>query len=145
VAAASAAVVALACEGGAPPSRGAPGARPSGPPPGERAEAPPRRGDRHARAAARSGRPLHEVSGTVVRAEDGRVAIRPRDGPEVTLRIGPRTTVTTPGRGAATPGRAPVAPGDEVRASWRSGGDPPTALSVEVRSGPDRDPWTDRG
>ena len=103
------------------------------------APAPPlARGDRHARAAAASrARPIHEVVGTVVRAERGQVAIRPRRGREITLQLGPYTTVNGPGAA----GQA-LAPGDEVRASFRGGdGDPPTALSVEVQ----RDPWTDHG
>jgi hypothetical protein len=136
LAAAAVCAIVLACEAAAPE----PDRRPPAAASGEKA-APGRRGDRHARAAVRGGdRPLHELTGTVVRAEDGRVVIRPRSGREVTLRIGPRTTLTTPrGDGA----KRALAPGDEVRASWRAGGDPPTALSVEVQAGPPA--WTDQG
>jgi hypothetical protein len=139
-------VVAVACDdrGRSAQSGGAANppvaARPSGGAEGQATA--PRRGDRHARGAAGRARPIHEIVGTIVRSERGQVAIRPKDGREVTLQIGPRTTVTAPG----VPGQAPLTPGEEVRASWRSGeGDPPTALSVDVRSGPPRDPWTDRG
>lgn len=144
----------IACDAGAPAPRageatgGRSDARPPNADPPAGAPAPRRRGDRHARAAARAGaRPLHEVTGTVVRAGGGRVAIRPRGGSDVTvtLRIGPRTTVTAQGGGA--PAKA-LAPGDEVRASWRAGDDPPTALSVEVRGGggpPGEGPFNDRG
>lgn len=134
---------------GAPPSpvpavaggtRGARSARAD-----DRATVPGPRGDRHARAAAGRARPIHEVQGTIVRSERGLLAVRSQDGRETTLRIGPRTAVTVPSSSA--PGRrTPLAPGVEVRASWRSGeGNPPTALSVQVRDAAQQDPWTDRG
>jgi hypothetical protein len=109
-----------------------------------RAPIPGPRGDRHARAAAGRARPIHEIEGTIVRSDGALVAVRSRDGRETRLRIGPRTTVTAP---RSAPGRpARLAPGDEVRASWRSGdGEPPTALSVQVRDAARQDPWTDRG
>lgn len=144
LAAAAVCAAALACEAPAPPP-GAEGpspaadARPSEGAPPAGTPSPGRRGDRHARAAARAGaRSVHQVAGTVIRVEGGRVAIQPPRGREVTLRIGPRTTVTTR-RG----GGQGLAPGDEVRASWRTGGDPPTAVSVEVQ--PADVPFTDRG
>lgn len=138
---------ALACGDSGAPRRGAPsGAGPAAsaaPSPDERASPPsPRRGDRHARAAAGRARPVHEVVGTLVRSEGGRIVIRPDGGREVTLRMGPRTALTAPPGGDA---RTALGAGAEVRASWRSGdGDPPAALSVDVQR-PARDPWTDRG
>jgi hypothetical protein len=99
-------------------------AAPQAPPP----EA--RRGDRHARAAARHAPRLREVSGTIVRADGRRLAIRSGAGPEVTLRVGPGTAVTVRGRLA---GVAALRPGDDVRASYQTAeGAPATALSVEV-------------
>lgn len=142
--------LAAACgEPGPPPARAdgerAPERPQSAPRAGERGAAPPR-GDRHARAAARRARPVREISGSVLRAGDGRIAIRPRAGRELTLRIGPDTRVVAPGRAA---GAQAISPGDEVRASYRSGdADPPTALTVEVRPpevAPPEAPWTDRG
>lgn len=136
-----------------PATATSPRAAPAGPPDegtSERAAPPGRRGDRHARAAARQPRALRQVVGTIVRVEEGRVVIRRRDGGELTLRIGPRTRLAAPGRPT---GRAALAPGDEVRASWRGGGgEPPTALSVKVehpvRGAPPAPPepaGTDRG
>ena len=94
------------------------------------APAPDARGDRHARAAARRPPRLREISGTIVRADGRRLAIRSAAGPEITLRVGPTTAVTVHGRRAVP---AALRPGDGVRASYRSAeGGPSTALSVEV-------------
>jgi hypothetical protein len=143
--------LAAACDERAPPpaSPGPPAAQspPSSAPRAGDRTAPLRRGDRHARAAAQQARRVRAVVGTVVRAGEDQVAIRPRDGPELTLRIGPSTVLPAP-----APGRARLAPGDEIRAAWRTGGeDPPTAISVERRDAgrgepaEPPDPWTDRG
>ncbi len=89
-----------------------------------------RRGDRHARAAARHAPRLREVSGSIVRADGRRVTLRTGGGPELTLRIGPDTRVTIRGRRSSP--RA-LRAGDDVRASYRSlEGGPATALSVDV-------------
>jgi hypothetical protein len=100
--------------------------------PGERAEV--RRGDRHARAAARRSPRLREVTGTIVRADGRRLGIRTGAGAQLTLRVAPETRVTVAGRAA---GAAVLRPGDDVRASYRAAeGGPATALSVEVGASP---------
>jgi hypothetical protein len=127
-----AAIAALGCERAPAPRspRGGPAAAAEAAPPAQ----PERRGDRHARAAAREAPRLREISGTVVRADGRRLAIRSGAGAELTLRVGPGTAVTVGGRRAPP---AALRPGDDVRASYRTTeGGPATALSVEVTPRP---------
>ena len=100
-----------------------------------RVRPPDRRGDRHARAAAQRT-PLREVAGTVVRADDRQVVVRPRgaSGGELALRVAPRTTVTVGGRAARA---AELRPGADVRAAYRTvEGGRATAISIEAAGPP---------
>jgi hypothetical protein len=66
----------------------------------------------------------------VVRADERHLAIRPRSGPEVTLRLGPGTALRAGGRRS---GPEALRPGVEVRASYRTVEDgPAAAASVDV-------------
>lgn len=88
-----------------------------------------RRGDRHARAAARKAPQVKRIAGTVARADDRGVAIRAPGAAPVTLRVSPETTVTLDGRPARIDA---VREGAEVRASYRTGGGRPTAIAIEA-------------
>jgi hypothetical protein len=102
-----------------------------------------RRGDRHARAAARRAPGVKEIAGTVSRAGARTVAIRPAGAPPLTLRLGPRTTITVDGRPARLDA---LREGAEVRASYRTGGGRPTAIAIEAHApapdppSPEREP-----
>jgi hypothetical protein len=128
-----AALLAAACERdarGPAASPAAPAERPAAadPPEGERASG--RRGDRHARAAARRSPKVKRVEGTLSRADPKRVVIRAPGAAPLTLRLSPSTTVTLDGRPA---GVETLPEGAEVRASYRvGGGGRPTALTVEA-------------
>jgi hypothetical protein len=132
--------LAVGCERAPPGAAPAPAATPAPPAPPEAerpAAAPParRRGDRHARAAARQSRLVKVVEGTVARAGARQVVIRPRGAAAVTLRVVPGTRVTLDGKPARA---AALREGAEVRASYQAGGDTrPTALSIEARAPPD--------
>lgn len=90
----------------------------------------PPRGDRHARAAARRPPRVREIAGVVTQADERRVAIRPRAGPAMTLRVGRATEVHVDGV-RSSPGA--LRPGAEVRASYRTGdGGPATAIEIEA-------------
>lgn len=134
------ALAAAGCERAAGPApEPAPEAAP-GPPAGPRASGRPdaagaggRRGDRHARAAARRSRVVKRVEGTLARADARQVVIRAPGAPPVTLRVAPSTTVMVGGRPA---GVAALREGAEVRASYRPGdGGRPTAIAIEARDG----------
>lgn len=101
------------------------GQRPPDVQPGER------RGDRHARAAARRAPGVKEIAGTVSRAGARTVAIRPAGAPPLTLRVGPRTTITVDGRPARLDA---LREGAEVRASYRTGGGRPTAIAIAAQA-----------
>jgi hypothetical protein len=64
------------------------------------------------------------------------VAIRPAGAPPLTLRVGPRTTITVDGRPARLEA---LREGAEVRASYRTGGGRPTAIAIEAQA-PAQDP-----
>lgn len=91
-----------------------------------------RRGDRHARAAARQSPKVKRVEGTLARSGPRQVVIRPAGRPELTLRVAPTTTVTLDGR----PARADaLREGVEVRASYETGsGGRPTAIRIEANA-----------
>jgi hypothetical protein len=130
--------LALACSRGEGPpgsGQGAGSAPPPAPGGASTTRAPePGRGDRHARAAARQAPRLREITGVVVRADERRLAIRPRSGPVLTLRLGPSTALRAGGRRS---GPETLHPGLEVRASYRSDeGGPATAVSVDVAAPP---------
>jgi hypothetical protein len=95
-----------------------------------------RRGDRHARAAARRAPGPKEIAGTVSRAGARTVEIRTAGALPLTLRVGPRTAITVDGRPARPDA---LREGAEVRASYRTGGGRPTAIAIEAR-GPAQDP-----
>ena len=127
-------------------------ARPA--PPGEVASAAPgpgeppprdaRRGDRHARAAARRRTQVHRVDGRIARTGDRLVAIRSGGGAEVALRVAPGTAVTLGGLPAAPEA---LSRGADVSASYRSGGGgPPTAIRIDARAPePPPEPASPRG
>lgn len=135
----AAALLAIACggAGGDGPARdaAAPAAEPATPgtAPLQSAErGAGRRGDRHARAAARRPRTVKTVEGAVSQASDRLVVVRSPGRPPLALRVGPGTTVTVEGR----PARAgALREGAPVRAAYRTGADGrPTALSIEARA-----------
>jgi len=91
-----------------------------------------RRGDRHARAAARKSPSVKRVEGKIARASERQVVIRPSGSPEMTLRVAPGTTVTVDGRPARVEA---LQQGAEVRAAYETGdGMRPTAITIEARS-----------
>jgi hypothetical protein len=71
------------------------------------------------------------IEGSLARASDRLVVIRPPAAPELALRVAPGTRVTVDGR----PARAQaLRPGAEVRAEYRTGrGGLPTAVSLDAR------------
>jgi hypothetical protein len=138
----AAALAAAGCERAAGPAR-APSAEAVAPARAEPADGRPdgvrtngRRGDRHARAAARRSPGVKRIEGTLARADRRQVVIRAPGGAPLTLRVAPSTTVTLGGR--PTPIEA-LREGAEVRASYRSGGGRPTAIAIEARAAAERD------
>jgi hypothetical protein len=135
----AAALLAAGCEGAAEREPRAPDAAPAAAvpkgerPDGERTGG--RRGDRHARAAARRSPRVKRVEGTLTSAARGRVVIRAPGAAPLTLRVAPSTAVTVGGRPAAIEA---LRAGAEVRASYRSGGGRPMAIGIEVRGAPAR-------
>ncbi|HEY6006131.1 MAG TPA: hypothetical protein VIV57_24840 [Anaeromyxobacter sp.] len=133
----AAAVVLLSCgERSGEARTAAPGAGEGAAPADRASERPPslERGDRHARAAARRSLVVKRVEGTLSRVGERQVVIRRRGGPELSLRVSPRTKVTMNGRPA---GLERLREGAEVRAAYQTGdGGRPTALSIEAQSAP---------
>ncbi|HEX9309134.1 MAG TPA: hypothetical protein VF894_16690 [Anaeromyxobacter sp.] len=79
---------------------------------------------------------MREILGTVVRADDRQVVVRPRGARagDLALRVAPRTTVMVGGR-AARP--AELRPGADVRAAYRTiEGGRATAISIEAAPAP---------
>lgn len=94
-----------------------------------------RRGDRHARAAARRSPKVKRIEGTLSKADERRVVIRAPGEAPVTLRVAPSTTVTVGGRPTRIDA---LREGAEVRASYRTGGGGrPTAIAIEARERPE--------
>lgn len=93
-----------------------------------------RRGDRHARAAARRARNVKTIEGAVSQASDRQVIVRSPGRPPIALRVEPGTSVTVGGQ----PARAgALREGEPIRASYRTGADGrQTALSIEARAAP---------
>jgi hypothetical protein len=135
---AASAVLALACGGEAGRGAASGPLQASAPTPPAAAPAPAtapaerptaRRGDRHARAAARRARTVKQADGVVTRASDRQVVIRPRGAADVTLRIDRSTTVIVDG--AASRGAA-LRAGSAVRAAYEAPrGSRPLAIRVE--------------
>jgi hypothetical protein len=90
-----------------------------------------RRGDRHARAAARRSPGVKRVAGTVSRAGARVLSVRSAGAPPLTLRVAPSTTITVDGRPARLEA---LREGAEVRASYRTTGGRPTAIAIEAQT-----------
>ncbi len=88
-------------------------------------------GDRHARAEAHRPHQVKRARGKLARSDDRAIVVTRADGPPLTLRVAPGTSVTLDGR----PARAEALPaGADVRAAYRTGdGERPTAITIEAQ------------